>query len=415
MSVFLTLIGVLRRHESLAANLGAKLVGPLLLKSFEKLFDGPIKVLQSSLTVEQSPVTWLDIVTFARSNPNEFCLSDSTHGTKACRFWMKGGNVEISEDDYRLIMSGAPERMIPTQPIAEDESAELATLNILESRLAMLIKKADAVASKARQLNYHLKGRKKAVMSRKAADQPGGVSNEESHTFSPQPFSAINSKSPAHMNGEAAKLQQDLLEQFLSSSRRPSIAAQSRPKASRLSTSEAPAFHHTFNNAHQDADVRRMSHPPTSSDDGAEGQYRVLMAAKIEKLARGDPIYPPCDRCRRLKFECTKHLTACSACTKKHAKCSWKDVKDGELEGMAPFVGVPAQPPSSENGYASSAAVAPENLDPGLRVVAEQHGERRLSVQGPLEDRTDLGRRPEMAAEHAVLTQIASAAAATGT
>lgn len=29
------IIGVLQRHESLAANLGAKLVGPLLLKSFE--------------------------------------------------------------------------------------------------------------------------------------------------------------------------------------------------------------------------------------------------------------------------------------------------------------------------------------------------------------------------------------------
>lgn len=30
-----TTTGVLQRHESLAANLGAKLVGPLLLKSFE--------------------------------------------------------------------------------------------------------------------------------------------------------------------------------------------------------------------------------------------------------------------------------------------------------------------------------------------------------------------------------------------
>lgn len=414
MSVFLTYVGVLQRHESLAANLGAKLVGPLLLKSFEKLFDGPIKILQSSFTIEQSPVTWLDIITFARSNPNVFCLSDSSHSAKACRFWMKGGNVEISEDDYRLIISGAPERMIPTQPIAEDESAELATLNILEARLAMLIKKADAVASKARQLNYHLKGRKTAVMARKAADQPASVLNEESRTFSPQPFSAINSRSPAHVNGEATKLQQDLLEQFLSSSRRPSIAAQSRPKASRLPTSEAPAFH-TFNNTHQDGDARRMSHPTTLSDDGAESQYRVLMAAKIEKLARADPIYPPCDRCRRLKFECTKHLTACGACTKKHAKCSWKDVKDGELDGMAPFVGVPAHAPSSENGYSSSAAVAPENLDPGLRVGAEQHGDRRSSMQSPLEDRTNLERRSEMAAEHVVLTQIASAAAAAGT
>ena len=327
---------------------------------------------------------------------------------------MKGGHVEISEDDYRLIMSGAPERMIPTQPIAEDESAELATLNILETRLAMLIKKADAVASKARQLNYHLKGRKAAVMARKAAEQPASTSNEEPQTFSPQPFSAINSRSPAPVNGEAAKLQQELLEQFLSSSRRPSIGAQPRPKASRLPASESSAFHHTFNNSNQDADARRMSHPTTSSDDGTEGQYRVLMAAKIEKLARGDPIYPPCDRCRRLKFECTKHLTACSACTKKHAKCSWKDVKEGELDGMTPFVGVQGQTQGGENGYASSTAGLQENLDPGLRATVDQHGERRLSMQGTLEDRTNLERRPELAAEHAVLTQIASAAAAAG-
>jgi hypothetical protein len=415
MIVSLICTGVLQRHESLAANLGAKLVGPLLLKSFEKLFDGPIKIIQSSFAIEQSPVSWLDIVTFARSNPNEFGLSDSTHGIKACRFWIKGGQVEISEDDYRLIMSGAPERMIPTQPIAEDESAELGTLNILEARLAMLIKKADAVASKARQLNYHLKGRKTAVMARKAVDQPASVANEEPRTFSPQPFSAINSRSPASVNGEAAKLQQNLLEQFLSSSRRPSLAPQSRPKASRLPTAEAPVFHHTFNNAHQDADARRMSHPITSSDDGAEGQYRVLMAAKIEKLARGDPIYPSCDRCRRLKFECTKHLTACSACTKKHAKCSWKDVKEGELEGMAPFVGAPGQVQGSENGYPGSGTGMLENLDSGLRAAVEQQGEARVSMQGVGMERDMPERRPELAAEHLVLTQIASAAAAAGT
>jgi hypothetical protein len=308
-------------------------------------------------------------------------------------------------------MSGAPERMIPTQPIAEDESAELGTLNILETRLAMLIKKADAVASKARQLNYHLKGRKTAVMARKATDQPASVANEDSRTFSPQPFSAINSRSPAPVNGEAAKLQQDLLEQFLSSSRRPSLAPQPRPKASRIPTSEAPVFHHTFNNAHQDGDTRRMSHPITSSDDGAEGQYRILMAGKIEKLARGDPIYPPCDRCRRLKFECTKHLTACSACTKKHAKCSWKDVKEGELEVMAPLVGAPGQAQGSENGYEGSATGMPENLDPGLRAAMEHQGEARLGMQGGGVEMDVPQRRPELAAEHLVLTQIASAAA----
>lgn len=323
--IVLTSVGVLQRHESLAANLGAKLVGPLLLKSFEKLFDGPIKVIRPSFVLDQSPVSWLDIVNFARTNPSEFVLSEASPGIKACRFWIKGGQVEISEDDYRLIMSGGPERMIPTQPIPEDETAELGTLNILETRLAMLIKKADAVASKARQLNYHLKGRKSAVLSRKAADLPASV--DETRRFSPQPFSAVNARSSNPPPGEAAKIQQQLLEQFKDHERRPSTQ-HSRPKAGRIST-ETANFH-TFNS--QEVDARRMSHPLSASEDGSEGQYRVLMASKIEKLHRGDPIYPPCDRCRRLNFDCAKHLTACQACTKKHAKCSWRDIKEGELE-----------------------------------------------------------------------------------
>jgi hypothetical protein len=135
------------------------------------------------------------------------------------------------------------------------------------------------------------------------------------------------------------------------------------------------------------------------------------MAAKIEKLARGDPIVPPCDRCRRLKYDCTKHLTACSACTKKHAKCSWKDVKEGELVGMAPFVSVQGIAQSTENGYATSAASLQENSDPGLRTV-ERGGEGKASLQAPTEE---LARRPELAADHAVLTQVASTVAAAGT
>ena len=50
--------GVLKRHESLAANLGAKLVGPLLVKSVEKLFEGPIKILQSQYGAEGVSCTY---------------------------------------------------------------------------------------------------------------------------------------------------------------------------------------------------------------------------------------------------------------------------------------------------------------------------------------------------------------------
>ena len=265
-------------------------------------------------------------------------LNETSHG-KACRVWIKGGQLEIPEDDYRLIMSGAPERMIPPHASPEDEAAELGTLNILESRLGMLIKKADAVASKARQLNYHLKGRKAAVVSRKA-DQ-AVPETPEARTFSPQPFSAIN-QSPKPGNGEVSKIQQELLEQFMSNGRRSSVAHVSRPKANRAAA----------DSLNGDSDTRRISYPISYSDDATETHYRVLMASKIEKLARGDVIDPPCDRCRRLRFECTKHLTACSACTKKHAKCSWKDIREGELDETGGGAGQNTS--SGEHEYATT-------------------------------------------------------------
>ncbi|KAE8448742.1 hypothetical protein EG329_008957 [Mollisiaceae sp. DMI_Dod_QoI] len=391
--------GVLNRHESLAANLGAKLVGPLLLKSFEKLFDGPIKIIQPSFVIEHSPISWLDIITFARTNPGEFILSQHSSGTKSCQFWIKGGQVEISEDDYRLIMSGGPERMIPTQPLPEDESAELGTLYILEARLTMLIKKADAVASKARQLNYHLKGRKSVLLGRKAAEQPNAL-DPEGRTFSPQPFSAVNARPSQPPNSEAAKLQAQLLDQYQSLDRRTSLPP-SRSKANRPSTTEGFV---AFNG--QDPEARRLSHPPTSSEDGTENKYRVIMATKIEKLHRGDPIDPPCDRCRRLKFECTKHLTACQACTKKHAKCSWKDIKEGELDGVPQAsVASPQRQPTAGNGHllADSPLFVPENPSP-----TGQQNQSTLSVTEDERMEDD----SKFLQEHSMLAQIATAAEA---
>ncbi|CAG8954279.1 hypothetical protein HYFRA_00005900 [Hymenoscyphus fraxineus] len=410
--------GVLQRHESLAANLGAKLVGPLLLKSFEKLFNEPIKIIQTSLALEQS-ISWLDIVTFARTNVSDFKPVEDIPGIRTYRVWIKGGQIEISEDDYRLIMSGAPERMIPTQPIAEDESAELGTLNILEARLGVLIKKADVVASKARQLNYHLKGRKAAVMTRKQAEPPNSMipeNNQDARPFSPQhgPVNMMSPK-PAHIE-PTTKMQQQLLEQFLAGDRRQSAPPQARPKPSRA-TAEPPVGQVNYN-GNPLHDVRRLSQPAALSDDGAENQYRVLMAAKIDKLAKGDAIFPPCDRCRRLGFDCAKHLTACSACTKKHAKCSWKEIREGELEHLPQFQSGNIQQlqgyGSVENG--GGVSVVEGHLDPGLRDTmhmgsAMPHAsiENRMDhfEQGQFVDR-------RMGRDHATLTQIASAAAAAG-
>lgn len=74
--------------------------------------------------------------------------------------------------------------------------------------------------------------------------------------------------------------------------------------------------------------------PPKShhheKDDG--GPFKIEMVARMEELQRGERILPPCDRCRRLHMDCLKNLTACMGCTKKHAKCSWRDVKEEELQ-----------------------------------------------------------------------------------
>jgi hypothetical protein len=70
---------------------------------------------------------------------------------------------------------------------------------------------------------------------------------------------------------------------------------------------------------------------PAEKDDG--GPYKVEMVHRMESLGKGERILPPCDRCRRLHMDCLKNLTACMGCTKKHAKCSWKEVREGELHG----------------------------------------------------------------------------------
>jgi hypothetical protein len=67
-------------------------------------------------------------------------------------------------------------------------------------------------------------------------------------------------------------------------------------------------------------------------DDG--GPFKTEMVSRMESMRRGERVMPPCDRCRRLHMDCLKNLTACMGCTKKHAKCSWKDVMPDELQGL---------------------------------------------------------------------------------
>lgn len=202
--------GVLSRHESLAANLGAKLTGPRLVKAMEGLFEGSITATRRD-PYNSDTVTWLDIVQFAKASPNDFTLTSNPDRGRYCSFYLKGNQVEITEDDWRLIMSGTLDRfnLAPLQPLEEDENSELATLEIMEQRLQVLIKKADEVARKARQLNYHLSGRKAAINSRRTVRSP---------TTHHAGFQPVNHQQAVPRSNSTYDLHADLLQQFTSQS-----------------------------------------------------------------------------------------------------------------------------------------------------------------------------------------------------
>ena len=134
--------GVLQRHESMAGNLGARPLGPILIKRFERLFDGPPRVLKSH-GKDGNSVGWLDVVEFARNKPEQFNLEKMRDGVRVCQFYTKQSRVEITEEDYVLIASGMPQKLIPPQPIMEDEEKELGTLEILEKNLGHVVQLAD--------------------------------------------------------------------------------------------------------------------------------------------------------------------------------------------------------------------------------------------------------------------------------
>ncbi|KAK8070455.1 hypothetical protein PG997_010658 [Apiospora hydei] len=322
--------GVLNRQESLASNLGAKLTGPRLLKAMEGVFEGTIITRPPQTAFTQDPVTWLDIVEFAKSNPSEFGLTLSPAGQRICQFRLKGVTVEISEDDWRLIVSGAMDRfrLVPAQPLEEDENVEFATLEILEQRLKMLYRKADEVARRARQLNYQLSGRKAAINARRSpqSSTPG--------------FQAVN-----HIVRAAAApapgydLNADLLQQYLAMAPGQSINP-NHPHNHRVSLPPTPG---TLATASSTPRISAPQPPPMSSNQPSPSysseplnrdiheEHRALVTAHIDKLGRGDPINPPCDRCRRLKMPCLKKQTACQGCTKKHARCMWEKITDDEV------------------------------------------------------------------------------------
>jgi len=351
----LTLIGeyegVLNRHESLAVNLGAKLTGPRLLKAMEGLFEGPIIATPRQAMFGPDPITWLDIVEFSRSHPGDFVISTNVGGIRCCQFQLKGAHVEISEDDWRLIVAGAVDRFRLQQPAEEDELTEAATLEILEQRLQILIKKADEVARKARQLNYHLGGRKAAINSRR--------SSSATNAFSTGNQLRTSAAGPSY------DLHADLLAQFVNNPHQSRLSSASsvpptpatantsvttpRTSMQYLQQQQGPAQPQQQQQpppqTQQPAPYSAASHRPSpgfsaeSSTREPDEEYRNLVTTVVEKLGRGETIYPPCDRCRRLRTQCVKHLTACQGCTKKHARCVWKGLVEEEVAWLRGQVG----------------------------------------------------------------------------
>lgn len=394
--------GVLDRHESMACNLGARPLGPILIKRFERLFDGPPKVLKSH-GKEPANVTWLDVVEFAHNKPEQFSLGQMSEGVRVCQFYTKQCRVQISEEDYVLISSGIPQKMIPPQPIVEDEEKELGTLEILEKNLAQICQLADQVAARTRQLNHRLKGRKQAILDRRATNSPAAVrasspsnvalmnglgqnANAALAALSKSPtggFVAVNSRPPAEhdtgRNGASPATRTELMSKFSTINdrrtqgsngdqiRRGSSASQysaggsaSGNKTSThapsnttsgpnglpysekeyaqllLSNTSPVPIPSTPSQLLPSHGARPGSQHPQSIEKDDGGPFKAEMVARMEVLSKGERILPPCDRCRRLHMDCLKNLTACMGCTKKHAKCSWKEVREPELRMTQP-------------------------------------------------------------------------------
>ncbi|ROW10485.1 hypothetical protein VMCG_01719 [Cytospora schulzeri] len=345
--------GVLSRHESLAGNLGAKLTGPRLVRAMEGLFEDPIRITRRDPYTSE-PVAWLDVVQFAKSNPNEFTLMSSPDRGRYCAFYLKGNQVEITEDDWRLIMSGTLDRfnLCPPHPLEEDENSELATLEILELRLQVLIKRADEVARKARQLNYHLSGRKAAINSRRTVSSPPA----RNAGFQPLNHQHSQISSPK----STYDLHADLLQQF-TSSQPPRISAQNP-----ISLPTTPIIQHgPFNLKMAAQPVHpQSSRPSPGGSDSQQTQQRSVTQSYDPADAHRPLITARVEKCRRLRVQCTKHLTACQGCTKKHAKCSWKGMMDEEVAWLKREAGSSGEATEADEGGSGSGGRTPDLQPP---------------------------------------------------
>jgi hypothetical protein len=273
------------------------MTSPKLVRALDSLFEGTITTVDQFPNGRPQP-SWMEVVAFAKTSPELFVLTREADGTRCCRFTIRHFLCTISETDWRLIISGAVDRfpLVPVHGTPEDEAAELATVEILEERLQALIVNADRVAEKARQLKYRLGGRRAGLKSR----QPTAV--EQSR----ESAAAAQSRHPMY------NLKEDLLSQF--------TAPSTHGTVSRPSATQSPQISESY--------------------DDLPSQHFVheLMYARVESLPKGGLVSPSCDLCRRRNQDCVKNATACEACTKKKAKCTWHRVTAGEAARLVESV-----------------------------------------------------------------------------
>ncbi|KAK0353487.1 hypothetical protein LTR02_015866 [Friedmanniomyces endolithicus] len=460
---------VLDRHESLASNLGARPLGPILIKRFERCFDAPPKVVAShhkgaTTSAEESghQITWLEVIEFARSHPGQFTLSTFSEGKRVCQFYypQKQFRVQISEEDFLFINSGRCQELIPPLPIWEDEEKEVGTCDVLEAKLKELTNLADMVAARTRQLSHRLKGRRAAILERRAdggSGTPAKIGAQQTTTAptlaSSSGFVPVNSsleKAGGDIDtstGSFAAVRSELLKHFESL---PQNHANPRPHSRHHSTT-AHADHHLplvtkhAENLHPRDEAAssnsslspvppnlpteplsfyvtdsipnaQNSRAPTTGQHGPStgGQtftlgstplkhnfsrplppalessqpFRPLCQAHMDGLPRGHRVLPPCDRCRRLRMDCVKNLTSCGGCTKKHARCHWRDVSREELGDLDHLMD------SMENATTSYSGGAANGYVNGDAVYDDLY-ESDDDDSNPLEDLEALGEKEE--------------------
>ena len=118
--------------RSLAVARGGSISETVFKKRFEALLKGSI---ETSGSPKDGPITWMQIVRFAKSNSKDFeceASRDNLHW-----FQMDGVKVGIAYDDYLVICSGILFRLIApsSTPCRVDLRNELTYLTKLEKRL----------------------------------------------------------------------------------------------------------------------------------------------------------------------------------------------------------------------------------------------------------------------------------------